>query len=181
MLLNPRRACAARVTPSARMRSEGYCSWVCVSVKSHLTYGASVRPENAVTYSAGNEGQKICGVFSKTAPLQRSSTPSVVRPCVQSAIFPCVFSCTRMRVYTRMIHRRGFSTLVLFINPRRACAARVTVVGSVCLLSHISPMERLFVLKTLSRTQRATKVKKIVGFSLKPLRCRDPAPPPLYG
>ena len=62
-----------------------------MSVKSHLTYGASVRPENAVTYSAGNEGQKICGVFSETTPLQRSSTPSVVRPCVQSAIFPCVF------------------------------------------------------------------------------------------
>ena len=71
--------------------------------------------------------------------------------------------------------------MLLIINPRRACAARVTVVGSVCLLSHISPMERLFVLKTLSRTQRATKVKKFVGFSLKPLRCRDPALPPLYG
>ena len=111
------------------MRSEGYCSWVClsvclcicVSVKSHLTYGASVRPENAVTYSAGNEGQKICGVFSETAPLQRSSTPSVVRPCVQSAIFPCV-SCTRMRtsrVYTRMIHRvpPRVQHLVLFIIP----------------------------------------------------------------
>ena len=37
------------------------CLSVCVSVKSHLTYGASVRPENAVTYSAGNEGRKICG------------------------------------------------------------------------------------------------------------------------
>ena len=49
----------------------------------------------------------------------------------------------------------------------------------VCLLSHISPLEHLFVLKTLSRTQRATKVKKFVGFSLKPLRCRDPALPPL--
>ena len=57
----------------------------------------------------------------------------------------------------------------------------VCVCLSVCLLSHISPMERLFVLKTLSRTQRATKVKKFVGFSLKPLRCRDPALPPLYG
>ena len=57
----------------------------------------------------------------------------------------------------------------------------LSVCLSVCLLSHISPMERLFVLKTLSRTQRATKVKKIVGFSLKPLRCRDPALPPLYG
>ena len=58
-------------------------------------------------------------------------------------------------------------------NPRRACAARVTVVGSVCvcvcLLSHISPLKRLFVLKLLSRTQRATEVKKYVGFSLKPL------------
>ena len=40
----------------------------------------------------------------------------------------------------------------------------------VCLLSQISPLERLFVLKILSRTQRATEVKKFVGFSLKPLR-----------
>ena len=52
------------------MRSEGYSSWVClsvcVSVKSHLTHGASVRPENAVTYSAGNEGRKICGDLPET-------------------------------------------------------------------------------------------------------------------
>ena len=46
---------------------------VCLSVKSHLTSGASVRPEN----SAGNGGQKICGFFSETAPLWSSSTPSV--------------------------------------------------------------------------------------------------------
>ena len=51
---------------------------VCLSVKSHLTYGASVRPDNAVTYSAGNEGQKICGVFSEDAPLLRSSGVAVV-------------------------------------------------------------------------------------------------------
>ena len=70
---------------------------------------------------------------------------------------------------------------IFIINPQRACAARVTVVGSVCLSGHISPMERLFVLKTLSRTERATKVKMFVGFSLKPLRCRDPALPPLCG
>ena len=42
----------------------------------------------------------------------------------------------------------------------------------VCLLSHISPMERLLVLKTLSRTQRETKVKKFVGICLKRLRSR---------
>ena len=54
------------------------CVCVCLSVKSHLTYGASVRPENAVTYSTGNEGQKICSVFSEDAPLLRSSGIAVV-------------------------------------------------------------------------------------------------------
>ena len=57
LFINPRRACAARVTVVGS---------VCVSVKSHLTYGASVRPENAVTYSAGNESQKICGDLPET-------------------------------------------------------------------------------------------------------------------
>ena len=106
-LINPRRACAARVTVVGS---------VCVSVKSHLTYGASVRPENAVTYSAGNEGQKICGVFSETAPLQRSSTPSVVR-LMRSRPF---LSLRKMRMrmsspsisgalYTLQPLRRGFA------------------------------------------------------------------------
>ena len=55
---------------------EGYSTWVCLcvcvclSVKSHLTYGASVRPEYAVMYSAGNEGQKICGNLPKTTALK---------------------------------------------------------------------------------------------------------------
>ena len=53
---------------------EGYSGRrFCVSVKSHLTSGASVRPENAVTGSPGNEGKNICGVFSATPPLPRSS------------------------------------------------------------------------------------------------------------
>ena len=43
------------------------CVCICVSVKSHLTSGASVRPENAVTYPASNGGPKICGVFFETA------------------------------------------------------------------------------------------------------------------
>ena len=68
----------------------------------------------------------------------------------------------------------------MIVNPRRACAARVTVVVlCVCPLSQNSPLERLFVLKLLSRTQRATKVKKYVGISLKPLRCRDTPLPAL--
>ena len=60
-IINPRRACAARVTVLGSV-----CVSVCLSVMSHLTYGASVRPENAVTYSAGNEGQKICGDLPET-------------------------------------------------------------------------------------------------------------------
>ena len=46
------------------------CVCVCLSVKSHLTSGASVRPENTVTYSAENRGQKICRVFFETAPFK---------------------------------------------------------------------------------------------------------------
>ena len=61
---------------------------VCVSVKSHLTSEASVRPENAVTNSAGEEGRKICGVFSKTHAFLRSSAAFLGWPYIRSAIFP---------------------------------------------------------------------------------------------
>ena len=71
------------------------------------------------------------------------------------------------------------------INARRACAARVTVVGSVCLcvcpLRNISPLERLFVSQSVPHTQRAAKVKNFVWFSLKMLRCRARVLPSLYG
>ena len=43
-VFNPRHTCAVRVTVVGS---------VCLSV-SHITYGASVRPENAVMHSAGN-------------------------------------------------------------------------------------------------------------------------------
>ena len=61
---------------------------MCLSVKLHLTFGASVRRENAATYSAGSEGQKICGVFFETVPLQRCIAPFVGLPYIKSAIFP---------------------------------------------------------------------------------------------
>ena len=58
-----------------------------------------------------------------------------------------------------------YSHISMVVNPGCACAVRVTVVGSVCvcacLLSHISPQERLFVLKLLSRSQQATEVKNM--------------------
>ena len=64
------------------MRSKGYSSWVylsvCLSVKPHLTSGASLHPEINVTYATGNEGKKIRVVFSKTAPLRRFCTSCIV-------------------------------------------------------------------------------------------------------
>ena len=59
-------------------------------------------------------------------------------------------------------------------GSRRVCV-------SVCPLSHISPLGLLFVVKTLSRTEHATKVKKFVAFSLKLRRSRVTALPALYG
>ena len=47
---------------------------VCLSVKSHLTYGASVRPENAVTNSTGKEGQNICGDLPETTAFKSNAT-----------------------------------------------------------------------------------------------------------
>ena len=75
-VINPRHACTARVT--VVVLCVCVCVCVCVSVNQQPTSGASVCPENAVTYSAGNKGQKICGTFSETAPLQRSSTSRIV-------------------------------------------------------------------------------------------------------
>ena len=78
----------------------GYDSWVCVSVKSHLTSGASVCPENTVTYSAGNGGQKIGDVFSETTPLLRQQQMSDVETSVpfswQSGVSPPPHTCTHL-------------------------------------------------------------------------------------
>ena len=44
------------------------------------------------------------------------------------------------------------------LSYRGSSAGWARITPCVCLLSHISPLERLFVLKILSRTQRATEV-----------------------
>ena len=59
----------------------GLC--VCVSLKSHLTYGESVYPENALTYSVGNEGQKICGNLPERTYMHM---PQILRDC-RSVVF----------------------------------------------------------------------------------------------
>ena len=54
------------------------CVCVCPSVKS---FGASVRPENTVTYSAGNEGRNIRGVFAENASFQSYRLPALYSSC----------------------------------------------------------------------------------------------------
>ena len=107
MLINPWCARAVRVT---------VCVCVCLSVKSHLTSGASVHPENTVVYSVGNGGPKICVVFSETAPLQRSSTPSV-----EDHTYSQPFSCGKRtylpHVAPRFLHFSAFIFSRVSITP----------------------------------------------------------------
>ena len=96
--------CVAKYQISlAHMYSEGYCSCPFCLFKSHLTSGAFVRPENTVTYSAGNRGQNICGFFSEIAPLWRSSTPSIESHTYSQPFYFIVFTTWWCR---------GFCTLV---------------------------------------------------------------------
>ena len=59
---------------------------MCVSVKSHLTSGASVHRENAATYSECNEGQKIVAFSLKLRRCRATALPELYAT-VQSAIF----------------------------------------------------------------------------------------------
>ena len=60
------------------------------------------------------------------------------------------------------------------INPRHACAVRITVVVclSVCVLRDISLHNSPIALQTIPHIQRRIKVEKYAGFSLKLLRSR---------
>ena len=74
VIINPRRACAARVTVVGSV-----CVCVCVSVTLHLTSRMSVRLKNDTIYLTGTEGQKIRAVFSKTASFERYGVICVSR------------------------------------------------------------------------------------------------------
>ena len=82
----------------------------------------------------------------------------------------------RVCVYIMIVK---LSLRLCIINPRRACAARVTVVGlcvrvspSVCLFGDISLLEPSIAPQTILRIQHSIKVGKYVGFFLKLLRSR---------
>ena len=110
-------ACAARVTVVVLC----VCVSVCLSVKSHLTSGVSVRPENTVTYSAGNGGQKFVGFSLKLLCCRDPALPPL-KAYVQSAIcahahyfnsvIACAFSRVRTCVALRVLH---FSAFILYV------------------------------------------------------------------
>ena len=98
---------------------------VCLCVCQHLTSRASFRPENHITYATGQEGQNICGVFSETALLERSSTPSLVWPYMQSAIFKAhalMNEACQLAVRAQVRHRH--------VNLRCVCEFDVGMAGS---------------------------------------------------
>ena len=99
------------------MRSEGYSTWVClcvcVSVKSHLTYRASVRPENAVTYSAGDEGRKFCGDLPETTAFK--SCAAKHEPKSQYANYSDLPAVSFLR--STQQSTRGYPTIVNNIQP----------------------------------------------------------------
>ena len=66
-LVNPRRACAARVTVVGCVC---VCLSVCVSVKSHLTSEMSNRAIKEHAYLVAYERQKICGDLPETTAFE---------------------------------------------------------------------------------------------------------------
>ena len=98
--INPRRACATRVTVR-----------VYLLIKSHLTSGASVRPENTAMYSAGNRGKKNVGFCLKL--LHCRDTPAA--SCHLYGYRAVGMRIISVRAFSTTAHawRRRFCTLVL--------------------------------------------------------------------
>ena len=101
------------------------CVSVCVSVKPHLTSGASVCTENTVTYSAGNRGKKIVGFSLKLLCCKDTPLPALYgylcsRPfwnphmCSISVSIAHAFSKIHACMVPRVLH---FSTFIPIKKP----------------------------------------------------------------
>ena len=135
-IINPRRACAVGLLWSIGW---SVCLSVCLSV-SHLTPGAYFILKMLSRTQQAMEVKQFVG-FSDTAPLQRSSTPSVERPYVQSAIFLWK---ARMCMGTRVLH---FSAFVAYFSIPHLPSPPSTVLvpflpSSPLPLPHVVPQEK---------------------------------------
>ena len=108
--INPRRACAARVTVVGS---------VCLSVTLHLTSRMSVRLKNNTIYLTGTEGQKIRAVFSKTASFERYGVICVSR---QRARPYLVFVTTQASLLVKRLTRYS-ALLQIRVNECRSMQA----------------------------------------------------------
>ena len=95
------------VQPAARMRSEGYSTWVCVSfvrssVKSHLTSQMSNRAINERAYLVAYECQKIVGICLKR--LRSRVVPRNTSEKANMLILPVIYP--RSAFFTRCIAKR---------------------------------------------------------------------------
>ena len=93
---------------------EGYstclCLPVCVSV-SHINSLECLFVLKFCHILSGQRRSNICGVFSETALLQTSSTPSIEMPYVQSAIF---LRKVRMRIIVGSAEGSALSAFIFF-------------------------------------------------------------------
>ena len=109
-LINLWRTCAARVTIVGSVCLSAYLS-VCASINQHFTSGVSVRPENDITYSTGNEGQQIMWISLQLLHCRYTHRGMAIlavghfgnRACALLALQYCV--------------HRGFCTLVHSFHP----------------------------------------------------------------
>ena len=123
-LVNPRRACAARVTA---------VGFVCLSVTLHLTSRTSVRPRNDTIYPTGDEGQKICGVFSENAPLQSWSASGIVRLMRSRPFYPCGRRACAYNYFQQALTSTGSACSVYLEGTRSHNEGRVSTLAC-CLL-----------------------------------------------
>ena len=88
-VINPRCACAARVMVVAMSVCLSVCVCVCVCPLSHISpLGRLFVVKMLPRTQWATKVKKFFGIFSKTALLPRSSTPSLERPYIRLAISP---------------------------------------------------------------------------------------------
>ena len=105
------------------MRSEDYCIGLCVCLLTNLTYGAFARPENAVTYSAGNEGQGICLKRLRLRVMQRNTSEKANM---------LLFRLTRGQLSQLHAQQRSARGYPMILNNIQLCPKMPTDAASPC-------------------------------------------------
>ena len=177
--------------PSRLRRS--YASDITYNLSQYITHYLRITLSVAITGYSFSYTPYLEPQVSQKAHVQTTKSMQSLRPCtaVRKAVSSSVKSLTRSRKSPFTPHvtsdastepktGRTWSRPLVHMHSEGYCSWVVCL--SVCVyVSQHHMSEHLFIFKTLSHTQRATKIKIFVGFSLKPHRCRDPALPAWHG